>query len=40
MTGGAIVECGREADVLEAVAFGRWPDQAGELRAVLAAAQA
>ena len=31
MTAGAIVECGREADVLEAVAFGRWPDHAAEL---------
>jgi len=28
MTGRTIDECGREADVLEAVAFGRWPDHA------------
>ena len=28
MTASAIVECAREADVLEAVAFGRWPDHA------------
>ena len=26
-----MTECTREADVLEAVAFGRWPDHAGEL---------
>src|SRR5471030_2739761 len=26
-------ECPREADVLEAVAFGRWPDHCGELAA-------
>lgn len=31
MTAGEIVDCGREADVLEAVAFGRWPDHAAEL---------
>jgi hypothetical protein len=31
MTARALVECGREADVLEAVAFGRWPDHAPEL---------
>jgi len=37
MTGGAIVECAREADALEAVAFGRWPDHAAELRAHVAA---
>ena len=36
MTGGAIVECRREADVLEAVAFGRWPDHAVELAAHVA----
>ena len=28
---GEIVDCGREADVLDAVAFGRWPDHATEL---------
>jgi len=37
MTGRTIDECGREADVLEAVAFGRWPDHAAELRAHVAA---
>jgi hypothetical protein len=26
-------ECAREADVLEAVAFGRWPDRCGDLAA-------
>ena len=31
MTRRVVVECGREADVLEAVAFGRWPDHAVEL---------
>ena len=30
-------ECTREADVLEAVAFGRWPDHAGDLVAHVAA---
>jgi hypothetical protein len=32
-----ITECAREADVLEAVAFGRWPDHAGDLVAHAAA---
>lgn len=32
-----IVECAREADVLEAVAFGRWPDQRGDLAAHVSA---
>jgi hypothetical protein len=32
-----MTECPREADVLEAVAFGRWPDRAGELVAHAAA---
>jgi hypothetical protein len=31
MTRPAIMDCEREADVLEAVAFGRWPDHAAEL---------
>jgi hypothetical protein len=34
------VECAREADVLEAVAFGRWPDQGGELAAHVSACEA
>jgi hypothetical protein len=36
MTGCLIMDCGREADVLEAVAFGRWPDHAAELVAHVA----
>jgi hypothetical protein len=32
-----MTECTREADVLEAVAFGRWPDHAGDLVAHAAA---
>lgn len=28
-----IAECAREAEVLEAVAFGRWPEQCGDLAA-------
>jgi hypothetical protein len=35
-----IMDCGREADVLEAVAFGRWPDHAAELVAHVAACAA
>ena len=31
-----IAECVREADVLEAVAFGRWPEQCGDLAAHVA----
>ena len=31
MTRQVVMECEREADVLEAVAFGRWPDLAAEL---------
>jgi hypothetical protein len=27
----AVPECPREADVLEAIAFGRWPDRCGDL---------
>jgi hypothetical protein len=34
------LECGREADVLEAVAFGRWPDRGGELAAHVSACEA
>jgi hypothetical protein len=34
-----IVECAREADVLEAVAFGRWPDQCGDLAAHVSACE-
>jgi hypothetical protein len=32
-----MIECAREADVLEAVAFGRWPDHASDLVAHAAA---
>jgi hypothetical protein len=31
-----IAECAREAEVLEAVAFGRWPEQCGDLTAHVA----
>ena len=31
MTRQGVMECEREADVLEAVAFGRWPDHAADL---------
>jgi len=40
MTRRLIMDCGREADVLEAVAFGRWPDHAAELVAHVAACAA
>jgi hypothetical protein len=33
------VECTREADVLEAVAFGRWPDRCGDLVAHVSACE-
>ena len=32
-----IAECSREADVLEAVAFGRWPERCGDLAAHVSA---
>jgi hypothetical protein len=34
-----IAECVREADVLEAVALGRWPDRCGELAAHVASCE-
>ena len=35
----AFHECAREHDVLEAVAFGRWPEQCGDLASHVAACQ-